>query len=136
MHRSVLLVGLLVGSFPGLAFAQTPPPPPQPSGSGAPDPAPGPGAPAPSTAGSTAPASEAPAPAANVPAPGTAAPAPAPQGYYQRQYQPVYKPPQPVSVHSGVTFEVNVGLGWERVSPEGQDARTSDLGVGGISLGV
>jgi hypothetical protein len=64
---------------------------------------------------------------------------PPPQGgYYQPQYQaqPVYQPQQPTTLHNGMTFELNLGIGWVRVSPEGEDGRTSDLGIGGLSLGV
>jgi hypothetical protein len=49
-------------------------------------------------------------------------------------YQPP-PPPPPASLHTGMTFEANLGLGWIRVSENGQ-SDTSDLGVGGLNLGV
>lgn len=118
MRRLALLVvpGVAAAWLPGVAFAQgAPPPPPEP-----------------------APTSPAPEPV-RPPEPGAPAPAPTPppaQSYYQPQYQPVYQPQQPVSLHDGVTFEANLGLGWARTSVEGQGGDTSDLGVGGLSVGV
>jgi hypothetical protein len=46
----------------------------------------------------------------------------------------MYQQPPP-SLHSGMTFEANLGLGWIRVS-ENDKSDTSDLGVGGLNLGV
>lgn len=62
-------------------------------------------------------------------------PPPPGQPYYQ-PVQPVYaQPPQPVSLHDGMTFELNLGLGWVRASAN-DTSDTSNLGIGGLSLGV
>jgi hypothetical protein len=48
-------------------------------------------------------------------------------------------PPQPQgprNFHESMTFELNLGIGWTRTSPENVDAFNSDLGVGGLSIGV
>jgi hypothetical protein len=79
------------------------------------------------------------APAPNGPAPGQ--PPPPPGGYGQPTqpnygYQPYQYQQAPVSVRSGMTFEANLGLGWIRVSPDGEDSDTSDVGLGGLCLGV
>ncbi|HEY5946226.1 MAG TPA: hypothetical protein VIV40_12075 [Kofleriaceae bacterium] len=110
MRRLVLLACLV----PGVAFAQGAPPPP-----------PDPGAPAP-TVDPNAPPAPAPAPAPAPPPPNT--------GYYQPA-QPVYgPPPQPRSLHSGLTFEANLGIGWIHASTE-NDSDTRG-GIGGLSLGL
>jgi hypothetical protein len=139
MRRFGLAALLLVG-VPSLAIAQAPSPAPAPApdpNAPPPDPnapPPDPNAPPPDPNAPpldpNAPPSPAPQPA---PAPQPLQPAPSP-GYYQQQ--PVYQPPPSTTLHDGLTFEVQLGLGWIRVSPEGQDGRTSDLGLGGLSGGV
>ena len=116
--RRLVLLAVLSWFVPAIALAQ-PAPPPAPPPPAEPEPA--------------RPPEPAPAPAP--------APAPPPtQPYYQPpqqpQSQPVVQPQGPRNFHESMTFEVNVGIGWMRTSPENGDAFTSDLGVGGISLGI
>jgi hypothetical protein len=47
----------------------------------------------------------------------------------------MYGPPPPQSLRNGMTFEANLGLGWIRASAN-DDSDTSDLGLGGLSLGL
>jgi hypothetical protein len=51
--------------------------------------------------------------------------------------QPVYGPPpeQPTTLHRSMTFELNLGLGWIHISAD-EVSDTSDLGLGGLSIGV
>jgi hypothetical protein len=116
MRRLVLLSCFV----PAYAFAQSAPSP----------------APAPAPIGEPTPT---PAPGAEV-KPAEPAPSPAPP---QEPAQPYYQPPQPAygaqpqrSLHEGITFEANLGLGWNRTSPEDQDGVTSDVGIGGLCVGV
>jgi hypothetical protein len=53
------------------------------------------------------------------------------QGYYQQQ---PYQPPTAASLRNGMTFEANLGFGWQRASND-NDSDTSDLG-GAFCLGV
>ncbi|HEY5928619.1 MAG TPA: hypothetical protein VIV11_43335 [Kofleriaceae bacterium] len=126
MRRWYSLVSVFVVAVPALALAQTPPPPlPQP----APPPPPAAGAPADPFA---------PVPPTD-PAPPMPPPQPAPPPpYYQPPPPPMYAqpPPPPPSLHRGMTFEANLGIGWIRLTDEGGDSETSDVGVGGLSLGV
>lgn len=69
------------------------------------------------------------------PAPAPAPPPPPAGGYYQ-PVAPVYMPPQqPQTLHRTMTFELNIGFGWVNASADG-DSETSDLGLGGLSIGV
>lgn len=103
--RQLVLLAVL---FPAVAFAQAP-----------------------------APAAPPPVPAQG-PTPGGYPPAPA-GGYYQPA--PVYGLPQQPeqrtqsSLRNGMTGELNIGIGWIRVSDE-NDSDTSDAGLAGLSLGL
>ena len=124
MSRLVSLLSLaMVAALPIQAFADEPPlPPPPPEPEPVPEPMPPPPPP---------PAQPAPAPA---PQPGGYyQPAPQPGGYYQPA--PMYAAPDPWALHRTMTFELNVGLGWMYAQADG-DSDTSDLGIGGLSLGI
>jgi len=133
--RRFSLVAFVSGLLgPAVALAQPGPPPPT-----APAPLPAP-APAPRPEPDLAPPAEpttAPAPVPQPQAQPQPQPPPPPPGqpYYQ-PVQPVYaQPPAPVSLHNGMTVELNLGLGWIRISDD-SNSNTSDLGVGGLSGGV
>lgn len=140
MYRVLVLVCFLSG----VAVAQSSPPPP-PAGAPAPPPGSDPAAPAVDPAASPA-APAQPGPPASAAPPAQPAPPPQsgyyqpqgpyqPQGYYQPQGAPMYGQPRALSLRNGMTFEANLGLGWIRASADGE-SDTSDLGIGGLSLGV
>jgi hypothetical protein len=106
-------LALLVLLLPATALAQgVEPPPPDPVGSQQPPPPPVPQ----------------PQPVPQPPPPRP----PPPPGY---GYQPQYVAQTTESLRQGMTVELNLGLGWIRVSADG-DSATSDLGLGGLNLGL
>lgn len=65
-------------------------------------------------------------------------PPPPPAGYAPAPAYgaPVYGAPAAAAdLRNGMTFEANLGLGWIRAAADG-NSDTSDLGLGGLSLGV
>lgn len=114
-------LGVLSLLVPVSVLAQPAPPPPPP-------------APPPPTAGEPAP----PPPPPTAPTPTTAPP---PAGYQTNYYppppqqQPVYTAPSAESLRNGMTFEANIGFGWIHAAND-NDSDTSDLGLGGLDIGV
>jgi len=119
------LLPLLILGCPALALAQPSEPPPPPPGDGTGQPA---GTPPPYNPGT---------PAGPYAGPTNGGPAYGPgqnTAPYGQQPQPYMQQEAP-NLKSGMTFELNLGIGWIRAAND-SDSETSDLGIGGLNLGV